>query len=218
MSTPIPITIAVTKVRCIEQTDGFFLEDDEPYVIVFAADLTTFPPSAEATLYGPWADVDSGDLLQTIPLAAVPNLTDAQMDAIPLPWRRPCWGLNRLPTVIERPDDVVILAAVLENDNATPNSVRALVKAAMIGALVGFDGIVLDRTAFVARLINDMNGALDGTAATGGIDFDERIGSTKELRLTAKDLAKVATGPVVKTLQYFGEGAHYRVAFELVRG
>ena len=54
-----PIKLALRKVKCQTKTSG--PGSDEPYVVVFAADMSTTPPGALATLYGPWGDVDSGD-------------------------------------------------------------------------------------------------------------------------------------------------------------
>ena len=58
-----PITIAVSKIHCIEETRG--PGSDEPYIIVFAADMTKLPPDVQSTLYGPYSDVDTGEVIRT---------------------------------------------------------------------------------------------------------------------------------------------------------
>src|SRR4051812_41892149 len=64
--TPPPIKVAVRSFKCIEETDE--VGSDEPYIIVVAANLAGSPPGVEATLYGPWNNVDKGELIETIPL------------------------------------------------------------------------------------------------------------------------------------------------------
>ena len=47
-----PISSRFRRVKCQTKTSG--PGSDEPYVVVFAADMSTTPPGALATLYGPW--------------------------------------------------------------------------------------------------------------------------------------------------------------------
>lgn len=207
------ISIALTKLLCIEETDGFFLEDDEPYVVVFAADLMSFPSAVEVTTY-PFRNVSSGEVHVTIPL--IPQLGDIDpLGELGLPFRRLCWGINGKPTPIPDPDRVVLLVGLMENDSAKINAVRTTVKSMLTASLVAGVGARLSRDELVSKLIKDMNGALDTGAATGGLDPDERIGSVKELRIKKKDLVSGASATVIKRLDYYGEGAHYRVRFEL---
>jgi hypothetical protein len=54
-----PITLAVKEIKCLEETDE--VGSDEPYVLVVAVDFQPLVPNVEATLYGFWDDVDTGE-------------------------------------------------------------------------------------------------------------------------------------------------------------
>jgi len=66
-----PITIAVTEIKCLDETSELSASD-EPYVLVVAADLQPLVPNVEATLYGIWVDVDAGETHNTLSLP--PNI------------------------------------------------------------------------------------------------------------------------------------------------
>jgi hypothetical protein len=207
-----PIKIAVTKIRCLLETDE--VGADEPYVLVVGADLKKTPPNVEATLYGPWGDVDTGELKETITIDPnwPPSVVEA-FGAINL-LRRPFWGLdNKTAQSISKPEDVIFIASVMEHDDGDPKTCRLLVKTAVIGSLLGSMG--MDRATRVQKAIEDVHSAL-GTP-TGAPNFDDRVG-TKELKLTSKDLSNADAGTVAKNLLFTGDGGQYRVRFELSPG
>jgi hypothetical protein len=67
----------------------------------------------------------------------------------------------------------------------------------------------------VSKLIADINGAL--AIPTGAPNFDDRVGSTREVPLSAS-LLNVAAGPKTKTLTIVGDGGKYDVTFVVTKG
>lgn len=217
-----PITVTVTKIKCIEESSE--VGSDEPYVLVAGIHNPTAPvPNVEVTLYGPWGDIDTGESGGTapIPLGIDPDL----LDAIPLVWQKPFWGLSGKPTVINQPADVIFLVALMENDDGKPRVTRLSAKAAVLGALTGSieqvnpkdpkspEKIRLNR---LEKAIKDMQDSLD--IPTGFPNFDDRIDKVKELKLTSQDLSLASTGVHTKSLQFKGNGEEYEVFFELKKG
>lgn len=202
-----PCVLAVTKVRCLIETDE--VGSDEIYILVTGVNLKTPIPNVEVTRYGPWVNVDEGDLLQTLPL--IPGIDP---DQIPdLPWRVPCWGLNGKPASIDHPNDVIFLVSLMEHDDGDPAAARTLVKSAVVASLAATMG--MNRADRIKKLINDINGALK--IPTGAPNFDDPVGSTQELRLS-QTLLQVASGAKAKNLVFTGDGGQYRVRFELSKG
>lgn len=207
MATQTPIKIAVTKVRCLIETDE--VGSDEPYILVTGVNLKPPIPNVEVTRYGPWGDVDEGELLRTQPIPAGFN-----PDTLPIiVWRRLCWGLNGNPAPINHPDDIILLVSMMENDDGSPSATRTIVKGAAVSSLAASVGT--SRANRVSKLINDINGALN--VPTGAPNFDDRVGSTKELRLS-QSLLDVETGVKAKNLLFTGDGGQYRVRFEMSKG
>jgi len=205
-----PITIAVKEIKCIEETDE--IGSDEPYVLVVAVDLQPLVPNAEAALYGIWDDVDTGETHGTMPLpvGADPDI----FDSLPFVIRKPFWGLNRQPALINNPAQVIFLVALMENDNGKPKAARGLVKGAAVASLASSTNA--NRAERIKRLIADINSAL--SIPTGFPNFDDQVGSTQELQLTSQDLSLASTGVHTKSLRFTGDGGKYDVVFELKKG
>jgi hypothetical protein len=87
-------------------------------------------PNVEAVLYGIWGDVDAGETHGTLPLpvGADPNI----FDSLPFVMRKPFWGLNGKPTLVNNPAQVIFLVAMMENDDGKPKAARGLVKGAAV--------------------------------------------------------------------------------------
>lgn len=202
------ITMAVTKVRCLIETDE--VGADEPYVLVIGINLKNIPlPNVEVTKYGPWGNIDKGDLMTTKPIP--PNFDPGNLPIFV--WRHPCWGLNGKPAPISHPDDVIFLVAVMEHDDGDPAAMRTIVKGVVVSGLAA--SMNMSRADRVKKLINDVNGALE--IPTGAPNFDDPVGSTKELRLK-QSLLQVETGVKATKLLFTGDSGQYRVRFELSKG
>jgi hypothetical protein len=204
----LPVTIALTKIKCLIETDE--VGADEPYVLVTAIDLKNFPlPAVEVTKYGPWKDIDKGDTATT--MAIQPGVP---IDSLPfIVWRRPAWGPGGSPKGIAHPDDAILLLSVMEHDDGDTSATRTIVKGAVVTSLAASTG--MSRAQRVAKLIGDINGALEIPA--GAPNFDDRVGSTQEFRLSS-NLLNVAGGPKNKTLTFRGDGGKYEVTMQVKKG
>lgn len=204
----LPVTIALKKIKCRIETDE--VGSDEPYVLVTAVDLTNpLLPNAEVTLYGPWGGVDAGDTCTTQPLQPGVNPSDFPF----LVWRRNAWGPSGSAKAIPNPANAILLVSMMEHDDGKASAARELAKAAVVGALAASAGMT--RAQRVSKLIADINGAL--AIPTGAPNFDDRVGSTREVPLSAS-LLNVAAGPKTKTLTIVGDGGKYDVTFVVTKG
>jgi hypothetical protein len=204
----LPVTIAVKNIKCLIETDE--VGADEPYVLVTAIDLKTFPlPTVEVTRYGPWGDVDKGETHSTQPLQQGLN-----PDTMPfLVWRRNAWGPSGSAKAIASPQDAIILVSLMEHDDGDASAARTIVKGAVVSSLAASSS--LSRAQKVQKLIADINGALE--IPTGAPNFDDRVGSTKEFALSSS-LLNVAGGPKTKTLPFIGDGGKYEVKLVVTKG
>ena len=204
----LPVTIALQKIKCRIETDE--VGSDEPYVLITAVDLTNpLLPNAEVTLYGPWGDVDQGDTATTQPIP--PGIDPNDLPFII--WRRNAWGPSGAAKAIPNPANAVILVSMMEHDDGKPSAARELTKAAVVGALAASAGMT--RAQRVSKLIQDINGALN--IPTGAPNFDDRVGSTKEIALSA-NLLNVAAGPKTKTFTIVGDGGKYDLTLVVKKG
>jgi hypothetical protein len=211
--------IKVGAVRVLDESSELS-SSDEPYVIVWVADVSNMiagisVPNAKTTLYA-FTDADEGELLTTIMDDQFPRPTHPAF-----PISEYCWGPNDKPTQINGPDQLVILAGMMENDDGSPSAARAVVNGLMAGSIANMAGAGLSRADMVKRLTTDLDGALTQARITGAPDFDDRIGPVKELRLTQADLDVVAQHKTAsKTVTFNGGDADgaYRVRFDLVPG
>ncbi len=194
-----PVQIALTKLKCLEETnDG--PGDDEIYVMAFVADLA---PAIPRTM--------------TFKTKVLENVDDGFRNH-----RMQIWSLGGSAAAIGSPNDVLILVGLMEHDSGRTSTVKAAVQAGLFATLVNYLNDGLGRASVVRNLISDMNGILDGASAIGAIanlpfsNGDERIGRAQELVLTANELQTARNGGTVsKTLEYRGDGGHYRLYFEI---
>lgn len=199
-----PLKIALTKVRCLEETNE--VGSDEPYVLVFAAQLKQLVPgvtipSAHTTMYGPWSDVDQNDLLTT----GMPPIVPAKN----------CWGLDGKAAVINNPNEIIILFAVMENDDATPSGIRTGTHAQLFASLTSYSNSGMSRASMVSNLKKDMRDVLKGITVTGIPNSDDLV-AVSELAISAGDISSASAGNVVvKTLEVSGDGGKYRLRFEM---
>jgi hypothetical protein len=191
-----PLKITLTKFKCIEETnDG--PGDDEIYAVAFVADLTPLVPNPMTFKTRVREDVDEGTRHFNLPI----------------------WAINGGLAAIDQPNDVVILVALMEHDNSSPASVKTAVHTSLAIGVASYKQNGLDRASMIRNLQTDMNGAIDLGKASGVravSDGDERLGSAQELRLTAGDLRSARRGTTVtKSLEFRGDGGHYRLSFDI---
>jgi hypothetical protein len=201
-----PITMSLVNLQCVIETDE--VGADEPYVLVTSINLKSLVPQVEVTRYGPWANIDAGDVASTI---VIPPGFDPDVAPF-LVWRRPAWGVSGSPTPIENPDDAIFLVSLMEHDDGDAAAARTIVKGAAAATLASSMGMT--RAERVTKLISDINGAL--AIPTGAPNFDDRVGSTQELRLSST-LLQVDSGPKSKTMTFSGDGGQYRARFDFAK-
>ncbi len=205
MATNTPLKLDFYALTCLEETDE--VGADEPYVVFFAADITdSLHPFAKTLVCHAkvFNDMDEGD-------------TEYQSVLL--------WGLNGKPAPMVNPDNVIILAAVVENNPSSPDVVKSTVQDTLFANLRAYKKAHLDRAAMVTKLINEMHGAIALPADCGitgvtlwlsqlSINHNKRIGKPKELRLTWDDVRKASKGIwVPKRFDVKGDGCHYQLHF-----
>jgi hypothetical protein len=206
-----PLTISFFYLKCNEDTDEW--NDDEPYVVFFVANLKSgvlaTTDAKRSTLFG---GVDAGDvrLEQTVDFSKNPPIS---LHPVML------WGTKGKPAPIANPNDIIILAAVIENDSSSPDSVVSAVDTSLAAKLQVYRANGFSRAKIVEKLITDMNGAIDAAFLTGVPDKDERIGTAKEIQLTSENLENARNGSTVfKYRQFYGDDASYKVRIDIKKG
>ena len=192
--------------ECVEtQGEG---SPDEPYVVFFVADLSAgFIAKTMVRGSGVFRDVDDGETHRRLDRQKHPPTENPLV----------LWGIDGKRAPIKNPDDVVILVALMENDKSSPEAVVNAVQASLAVDLNQYRADGLSRAQIVSKLISNMNGAIDLGKATGGIDQDERLGTTQEFRLTAKLLDDARKGSTAGSL-HFNQDGRYRVQIDLSKG
>lgn len=208
---PRPCRVAVKGIKALAESTELS-NSDEIYLIAVAVDLTNNPiPAVRAVLTGTWGDVDTGEFHPAIQVPpGTPTSTVDALDKLGVV-ARPIWPLAGEFATIAHPDDVILLVACMEHDDGDPEAARVIVQTAAVASLAGASGA--PRDVLVANLRHDVDSALQ--APTGLPDLDNQVGTTKELRLTAKHVAlSVAGSPFDESVYFFGgnenEG-HFRV-------
>ena len=192
-----PIKISFLLLQCFEtQGEG---SPDEPYVVFYVADLSA-PIFAKGITKcsGVFRDVDDDE-------------THKRRNPLVL------WGIDNHAAPIKNPDDVIILVALMENDESTTAAVVNAVEASLSVTLNQYRIDGLSRAQMIQNLIRDMNGAIDLGKASGGINQDERLGTVQEFRLTQDLLREARKGKAAASLHFNADGK-YRVQIDLSRG
>lgn len=207
------VKIALTKMRCLDETSEPSASD-EPYVLVFAAKLQTVGgvvviPSAQTVMYGPWSNVDEGDLVTT-------NRIDFGPPLKILPPKN-FWGISGSAEELTKLDDAIFIAAVMENDDAEAGGIRAGTHAQMFAAITSYANAGMSRATMVSKLKQDMRDILTGVTVTGIPSSDDLVNIT-EVRFASDALQKVSSAVQVKTIELSGDGGKYRLRFEMSKG
>jgi hypothetical protein len=214
--TPVPLTLTLTNFVCLDQSDeirvfGFNTEDDEPYALVFAVDLQKATPlgipagaaNCKMTLVGPLSDVDVDD--NTV---APPNVI---------------YGLSDVPDFVSSANNLIVLVAMMENDDGSPDQARSVLETAarfeLLSNLPAFTANQIPRQELVNRIISGMAGAM-GAAKVGLPGPDDNIGTIQELRFFQFDLDDIYRNigrSSEKSLTFEGDDAKYVLKFRMFR-
>jgi uncharacterized protein with LGFP repeats len=184
------IQMYLSGIRCVEETDE--VGADEPYVLVTTVDLSSRIPAFDVVRYGPWDDVDAGET------HFAPGISQS------------FWGLNGAAAPFANPDQSVFVVSLMENDDASAEAKRGVVKGGVAASVAG--SLALSRPDKVAKLLGDINAAME--LPTGGPNFDELIGGPQELRFSADELGWAeAGGDAVREMAFAGDGGRYTLWF-----
>jgi len=219
-----PISGAVSSLRVNRETNEW--GSDEPYVIVTAIQLPSwhnnFRVGVRTTITGVWGDADTGEHKGTVPIPEVYSSIDKWsiwQSTLRRVVRRPFWNVpDGRTALINHPDDVVFLVAMMEHDNTPISYFQNAVEIKMMTSIANLLPQRPSRSAMVAKLKADMNSAITATRQIPVLPFnnsDDQLGRTKELRLSHTDLNVASNGTRVKSLRFSGSGGLYTVYFRL---
>lgn len=199
------LSMGLVRVECIHETSGS--SDDEIYFVLLGADLTTFPPRMEVRYAGVWdMNEDESDVVDNglIPLEKV--------------WGLPIQNGEIQPEPIGQPQDVIILAACIENDIGDPAFIRDTVRALAFAQLTTAITAGSDRAGIVSSLTSSVEGTLGGQSQIP-LNLGDDLIDVDEIALTTTDLRKVWRGQdIFKTSHFQGGEAHYLATLRLYRG
>lgn len=202
---PFPVTVTVHSVTCHDQDDVGLFEDDEPYVLVYALNIPNSVknpsiPDARVFKAGPFRGTDSGETV----------FSGLRV-----------WDTNGNPAIVTKPDDVILLAALIEEDDTGADLVRTVLQTAMVVVLGTNLPALGDRPAFIQRMSEGMRGALKGAfkATVPPFSHDDLVGPVQQVSLTSDILRKVGLGtPHPIFLSFVSNSASYTVELKVRRG
>lgn len=194
-------TLDFRQLRCDEETDvDQGTNSDEPYVVFLTINRITGSFQVERTRV--FDDVDTGETRTRL---GSPRL----------------WGPNDTGAAITNASDMIILAAVMENDASEASEIVTLIRPILFGNYMTYVNSRLTRATIVSNLLRDMDNALDVAAfSSGPTNPDDRLGHSQELVLSHTNLDNAAAGQTVDlSLRFRDSGADstYRVFFRLLR-
>lgn len=203
------VKACLTKMRCLTETNE--VGADEPYVLVFAAKIESVHglvnvPSAHTVKYEPWTDVDKQELVQTsFKIGGKKILVPENF-----------WGFNGKPQQLNDLNEVIFLAALMENDDADTPGIRTGLHAQMFASITSYANAGMSRSDIVRKLKKDMRDVLKGVMVTGLPNNDDLV-SVDEIKFPKDALVRVQKETVVHNMELAGDGGRYRLRFELNR-
>ncbi len=167
-------------------------------------------PSINVVKVGPWSGVGPGGTH----LAAL----------LPSADRPAFWNVNGLAQPIAAPQDVIFLVAMMENDGASPDAIRGVVRTELLAARV--TNTNRPYSSYVTTMISNMTGTIETARvlglSPGHLNADDLIGGVQQLSLTTNDLSALNDlESVSKTLRFTQRKANgaavndYTVTFSL---
>jgi hypothetical protein len=189
-ATPLQVNLSTLKATTTTGEVG----NDNPYVVLFSADLSQAAVTAKTQ--------------RTIVFKM--GKGDTRTSSL-----QP-WSIAGGKAAIKDTDDVLVLAALMENDGSDPQVVTDTVDSRVRQVLR--DNYHLSRSSLVSKLLTEMNNALDDASKASGINHDDRIGNAKSVSITPGNVLDAANGiSVPLPLTFTGWGANYTANFTLKR-
>lgn len=213
-----PVTVRFDSLFCGDQNDTeppalVDLEDDEPYLLVYALHIpnpsfpvsnpaafspASFIPDARTFLIGRFGSVDSGD--------TVFGSTRV-------------WDTNGTPRLITNPNSVFIFVAMMEEDATGADVVRTAVQTLMVPIVASnILSLPTNPEGFRARLIEGMRGAIKTATKAAIGSQDDLIGAIQEIRLTQPMLDRLRRfGSESIMLNFTNSDSRYSATFKVQR-
>jgi hypothetical protein len=188
--------IAFMEMRCLEETSEISASD-EPYALFFTADLHGSAPKAAMFRTKVFEDTDQDELKKQ--------------------WVR-IWGVNEQARPITDPNKVIILVALMENDESSPDDIVTATRPLMAGNLLTLASSGTSRSKMVSELIKSFKSGINLGSLPGIPNEDDRIGEPQELRITSADLAAAKKSTIRRNLTFSGDGGKYRLGFDIAAG
>jgi hypothetical protein len=201
-----PMRAFFTKLTCSQESDDNtwpFADHDEPYLVIFAADLRG--GTAKGAVFGSqiFYDTDTGEIKDT-------SLQFWSLD-----------GSSGSPIGSE--DDYIFLAQLMESDQGpgddTYQSVLKEVRLSLIPKLRAYKQAGMSRATMASALRTDMDLAIErgrqeyGTARG---EADDRVGPVFEILWGTEWLPMARSGqPVTRSAGLLGNGSSYSLEFQL---
>jgi len=196
-ATDTPLRAYFTKLTCLEQSDDNTWpnpDHDEPYLVIYAADLRGSLGSGKAITSQIFSDVDKGE---------------DRYDSL-LIW--PLFSISSSP--IGSDDDYIFLAALMESDDyRNASAVHDKVYQTLEPKLRVYKAAGVSRAKMVSDLRADMDLAIE--ASRGG---DDRIGPVFEILWGTEWLPVARSGQTVtRSAILLGSDSKYSLEFQLRR-
>jgi hypothetical protein len=168
---------------------------DEPYLLIFAADLQGTVPTGKAFITQIFSDVDEGERRDQ---------------------RVQFWPLAGGASPIRSENDYIFLAALMESDDVlNAGKIRRELPGVLVPRLQLYKQSGLSRAAMVNFLRGDMSNVIDAHRDDYG-DADDRIGGVFEVLWNAGALKQVHSGqPAALTPSVSGGSSLYDLNFVL---
>jgi hypothetical protein len=185
-----PLRVYFTKLQCIDESDDWG-NSDEPYVVLFAADMRGATPRAIVRRSAIFGDVDTGETRES----------SLQF-----------WALDGSGDPIAGAEDFIFLVALLESDSSgNASNVQRRMESTLIPKLQSYKAAGLSRTAIANNLRADMDLVIQATKGS-----DEQYGDVRELYYYGSDLRRAQDGNAVdKTYIFQGGDYKYYLTFRL---
>lgn len=188
---PVMLNIWTDSLRCHSESPGFGIgEGDEPFVLVGVIDLdnknAAGVPVTDMVLYGPLDDVD-----------------DQENHSFPF---RPFW------VAPFRPAGVILITAILEHDNYSPNLTRTAAAAAVQGVAAATVGAPRGR--IISEALSALAGAVEPVTGPGA---NRLIGPPTELQFSLSQVAEATNGGTARQILRFSQYGDYSVHYLMRR-
>jgi hypothetical protein len=197
-ATNTPLRAFFTKLTCNQQSDDNTWpnpDHDEPYLVIFAADLRGSTAHGRVFISQVFSDVDTGE---------------TRTDSLQF------WSLDGNAEPIGSDDDYVVLAALLESDNnLNPGNIYNKLQRLRVN-LATYKTSGLSRAAIASNLAVDMDLAIDAARHDYGDDPDDRIGGVFGILWGTEWLPVARSGQTVtRSALLVGNGSKYSLEFQL---